>query len=110
MGRPLPEWVASQIGWALSCLAQAGIPKAHPFVERGLAELARRQRPDGSWTSEDGGTHDVGATIEAVKVFKHYGSAPGERSSDGNQFARQGGMGGDGHGPIYQAFFQTVRG
>ena len=79
MGRPLSEWVASQIGWALSCLAQAGIPKAHPFVEQGLAELARRQRPDGSWTSEDGETHDVGATIEAVKVLKHYNSVPGAR-------------------------------
>ena len=79
LGRPLSEWVDSQIGWALSCLAQAGIPKAHPFVEQGLAELVRRQRPDGSWASEDGETYDVGATIEAVKVLKHYSSAPGER-------------------------------
>ena len=79
VGRPLSEWVASQIGWALSCLAQAGIPKAHPFVERGLAELACRQRPDGSWASEDGQTHDVGATVEAVKVLKHYNSVSGER-------------------------------
>jgi hypothetical protein len=31
-------------------------------------------------------------------------------SSDDNQSVRQGGVGGDGRRPIYQAFFQTVRG
>ena len=29
--------------------------------------------------NDDGETCDVGATIEAVKVLKHYNSVPGER-------------------------------
>jgi len=73
LDRPLADWADSQIAWALSCLGQAGLPKDHPFVAQCLAELQQRQRPEGSWASEDGENFDVGATIGAVKVFKHYG-------------------------------------
>ncbi|MBE0432271.1 terpene cyclase/mutase family protein [candidate division WOR-3 bacterium] len=73
MDRPLSEWADSQIAWALDCLASAGLPKEHAFVERSLAELIRRQQADGTWISEDGAEHDVGATIAAVKALKHYG-------------------------------------
>jgi squalene cyclase len=73
LDRPLAEWADSQIAWALNCLGKAGLPKGHPLVDKCLAELWQRQRPDGSWSSEDGATFDVGATLGAVKVFKHYG-------------------------------------
>jgi len=43
------------------------------LVDRCLSELIRRQSPDGSWSSEDGEAYAVGATIQAVKVLKHYG-------------------------------------
>jgi squalene cyclase len=72
MPRSPDQWADSQIGWALSCLSKAGLPKTHPFIEKCLVELIKRQKPDGSWSSEDGDTFDVGATIEAVKVLKHY--------------------------------------
>jgi hypothetical protein len=71
--RALTEWEASQIAWALDCLGKAGLPDSHPFVERCLAELLNRQRPDGSWSSEDGEAFAVGATIGALKALKRYG-------------------------------------
>ena len=73
MDRSLSKWKCSQIAWALDCLSKAGLPKDHPFAEQCLAELLRRQRPDGGWSSEDGETHAVGATIETLEVLKRYG-------------------------------------
>ncbi|MCK4314229.1 MAG: terpene cyclase/mutase family protein [Anaerolineae bacterium] len=73
MDRPLSEWADSQIAWALNCLGQAGLPKDHPFIEKCLAELLQRQRPDGKWSSEDGEAYAVGATIEVLKALKLYG-------------------------------------
>jgi hypothetical protein len=73
LSQPPEEWEDSQLCWALDCLGRVGLPKAHPFVEAALAELCRRQSPDGRWSSEDGETHTVGATIEALKVLKHWG-------------------------------------
>jgi squalene cyclase len=73
---PISEWDDSQIAWAMDCLSRGGLPKDHPFVSACLSELVRRQKPDGSWASEDGEGFAVGATIQAVKVLKRYGLAP----------------------------------
>jgi len=73
INRPPSEWADSQIAWALDCLSKAGLPKDHPFVEVSLAELVKRQSPNGGWSSEDAEEHAVGATIGAMKVLKHYG-------------------------------------
>jgi len=73
VARPLPEWVDSQICWALDCLGRAGVLKDQPIVQEGLAELLRRRGADGEWASEDGAAHAAGATVEALKVLKHYG-------------------------------------
>ena len=35
-----------------------------------LEALRERQRPDGSWASEDGAEYAAGATIQVVKVLK----------------------------------------
>jgi squalene cyclase len=70
--RPAAEWEDSQLAWALSCLGSAGLPREHPFVVQGLAALGERQRPDGSWASEDGAEYAVSATIQVLKVLKHY--------------------------------------
>lgn len=73
MDRPPSEWEDSQIAWTLNCLSKAGLPKEHPFIEKCLTELLRRQKPNGSWISEDGEARAVAATIEVLKVLKHYG-------------------------------------
>lgn len=73
--KPLVEWEASQIAWALDCLGKAGLQGNHPFIKECLAELINRQRPNGSWSSEDGEAFAVGATIGALKVLKLYGLA-----------------------------------
>jgi squalene cyclase len=76
MDRPFSEWEDSQIAWVLNCLSKAGLPKEHPFIKKCLTELLKRQKPNGSWVSEDGEARAVGATIEVVKVLKHYGLLP----------------------------------
>ncbi len=71
--RRTAEWEDSQLAWALDCLSKGGLPKTDSFVRASLSELKRRQKLDGSWASEDGEGAAVGATIQAIKVFKHYG-------------------------------------
>jgi hypothetical protein len=75
--KPLTEWDDSQIAWALDCLGTGGLPIYDPFVQGCLEELSRRQKSDGSWASEDGEAYAVGATIQALKVFKCYGMLSG---------------------------------
>jgi hypothetical protein len=76
MDRPIDGWEDSQIAWALDCLGKAGLPREHPFVEKGLAELCRRRESGGSWSSEDGEAYAVAATIGALKALKLYGTSP----------------------------------
>lgn len=73
LNRPLTEWEASQIAWALDCLNRAGLQENHPFTQKCLTELLNQQMPDGSWSSEDGEAFAVDATIGALKVLKLYG-------------------------------------
>lgn len=67
------KWEGSYLAWLMCCLRDAGLPAQHPFVTRCLDELARKQRPDGGWDSEDGEKYAANATIEALRVLKHYG-------------------------------------
>jgi hypothetical protein len=71
--RPMYEWEDSQLAWALDCLSKGGLNKHVPFVKSCLQELSNRQKSNGSWASEDGVTSAVSATLQAVKVLKHYG-------------------------------------
>jgi hypothetical protein len=68
----VPDWQNSQLAWALDCLGNAGLPRTHPLIQTGIKTLARRQAPDGSWSSEDGEALAVNGTIAALKVFKRY--------------------------------------
>jgi len=69
---PVTDWDDSQIAWALDCLNRGGIKRNHVLVIKLLARLEARQGTDGQWASEDGSEHDVSATIEALKVLRHY--------------------------------------
>lgn len=66
------KWEGSYLAWLLCCLRDAGLPAHHPFVHRCLDELIKKQRPDGSWESEDGEEYAANATIEASRVIQHY--------------------------------------
>lgn len=70
VAKPFDEWADSQIAWALECLGRAGLPRVHPFVSECIDELASRQKPDGTWVSEDGDAFTAQATLSAVKAFK----------------------------------------
>lgn len=68
-----PErWEGSYLAWLLCCLRDAGLSSEDPFVRRCLDELIHMQRRDGSWESEDGKQFAANATIEALRVLKHY--------------------------------------
>jgi hypothetical protein len=62
----------SQIAWELDCLSKGGMANDHPYIKECLLQLTLRQKPDGSWASEDGEAFAVGATIQAVKVLKRF--------------------------------------
>lgn len=68
-----PDWEGSYLAWLLRCLQDARLSATHPLVARALADLERKQRPDGSWESEDGEEHSASATVEALRVLKGYG-------------------------------------
>lgn len=67
------KWEGSYLAWLMFCFRDAGLRVNYPFVKRCLNELVKKQRPDGSWDSEDGEAFAVHATIEALCVIKHYG-------------------------------------
>jgi len=73
MEKPFDEWADSQIAWVLECLGRAGLPKVHPFISDCLTELIQRQKPDGTWVSEDGEAFTAQATLSAIKAFKIFG-------------------------------------
>lgn len=66
------EWEDSYLAWLLCCLRDAGLSSSHSLVSRCLDELVKKQRADGSWESEDGETYAANATVEALRVLKHY--------------------------------------
>ena len=63
------EWQDSYLTWLLRCLQDAKLPGDHPLVIRCLEDLARKQRTDGGWDSEDGSEHDVSTTVEALRAY-----------------------------------------
>ncbi len=67
--RPFAKYEDSQLAWALTCLGSVGMPRSQPFTTGALAELDRRQAPDGSWSSEDGPEYSIDATLGAMRAF-----------------------------------------
>jgi len=70
-----PDWEGAYLAWLLRCLQDAGLPADHPLVARCLADLERKQRPDGSWGPEqgEGEEHAANATVAALRALKGYG-------------------------------------
>jgi hypothetical protein len=70
-----PGWEGGYLAWLLRCLHDAGLPADHPLAARCLAELMRKQCPDGSWGPEEGEgeEHTVNATLVALRVLRGYG-------------------------------------
>jgi hypothetical protein len=62
----------SKLAYLLTCLRDAGLEAYHPFVNLCTDELMQKQREDGSWDSEYGEKYTTDATIEAIRVLKHY--------------------------------------
>jgi hypothetical protein len=69
-----PDWEGAYLAWLLRCLQDAELPATHPLVARRLADLERKQRPDGSWEPEkgEGEAHAVNATVAALRALRAY--------------------------------------
>jgi hypothetical protein len=66
------KWVGSYLTWLIRCFRDAGLQASHPLVDSSIKALIKKQRPDGSWDSEDGEQYAVSATIDALRVLKDY--------------------------------------
>ena len=66
------DWEGSYLVWLIRCLRDARMESGHDLVHRSLSELVQKQRPDGSWNSEDGEEYSANATVEALRVLKDY--------------------------------------
>lgn len=60
----------NQLSWMAVSLLAVKYPRNSQFVATALNLQETRQRPDGSWTSEDGREFDSHATYEALRAFK----------------------------------------
>ena len=56
-------------------LHRAGVPAAHPLLQRATPALAAAQQPDGRWVSEDGPKFDLHVTLEAIRALRLCGWA-----------------------------------
>jgi len=66
------DWEGSYLAWLLRCLHDAGIEATNNLVSECFIQLAKKQRLDGSWDSEDSEEYSVGATLEVLRVLKDY--------------------------------------
>jgi hypothetical protein len=66
------ELMGGNLAYLLCCLRDAGLDAYHPIVNLSTDELIQKQREDGSWESEYGDEYATAATIEALRVLKHY--------------------------------------
>jgi hypothetical protein len=66
------ELMGGNLAYMLCCLRDAGLDAYHPIVNLTTDELIQKQREDGSWESEYGDEYATAATIEALRVLKHY--------------------------------------
>lgn len=66
----VPEIQASGLAWLIATLRGAGLAPDHPLLAAATARLAGLQAEDGHWPSEDGPTHDVDATLDALYALK----------------------------------------
>jgi squalene-hopene/tetraprenyl-beta-curcumene cyclase len=84
----------------LSFLAQAGLPREHPAIERGLAYLQREQEDDGSWYGRWGTNYIYGtwSTLCAVNACGEAHNSPYIRKAVEWLKARQRTDGGWGEG------------
>jgi hypothetical protein len=66
------KWASSYLTWLIRCFRDADLQVSHPLVDSSIKALIKKQRPDGSWDSEDGEEYAVSATIDAIRVLKDY--------------------------------------
>ncbi len=69
------HWDASALAWLLNTYFNAGISSATPLLARARALLEEKQRPDGSFASDDGDAFTLDVTIQAVRALQAAGMA-----------------------------------
>jgi hypothetical protein len=67
------HWDASALAWLLNTYLNAGIAPSTPLLEKARTLLEPLQRPNGSFTSDDGDPFTLDVTIQAVRALQAAG-------------------------------------
>ncbi len=60
---------ASGLAWLIVSLFAGGVDPGHALIRKARSALLQSQRDDGAFASEDGPTHDVYSTLEAIHAL-----------------------------------------
>ncbi|MBN1148284.1 MAG: terpene cyclase/mutase family protein [Anaerolineales bacterium] len=63
------DLAVSNLSWLITTVRAAGVAPSHPLVDKAASLLEQSQENDGRWPSEDGSTHDVHSTLEALRAL-----------------------------------------
>lgn len=69
LSRRLSDLAVSNLAWLITTVRAAGVSTNHPLVGKAALLLEQSQRADGCWPSEDGASHDVHSTLEAIRAL-----------------------------------------
>lgn len=70
---PTEVWTADRLAEALTALYPAAFETDDPVVSGAIRGLLGAQRPDGGWTSDQGGDHDVDLSLQALGALLAFG-------------------------------------
>jgi hypothetical protein len=76
LGMRMNDLAVSNLSWLITTLSVAGVLPDHSLVNTAASLLEQSQQEDGRWTSEDGPTQDVHATLEALRALGICGRFP----------------------------------
>lgn len=64
------DLTSSSLAWMIITMRMVGFLANHPLIEQSITFLENGQQPDGHWLSEDGPSHDIHATLEALRALQ----------------------------------------
>ncbi|MCL6559454.1 MAG: terpene cyclase/mutase family protein [Firmicutes bacterium] len=69
LSRRINDLAVSNLSWLITTLCAAGLTTDHHLVDKAAGQLEHGQESDGRWLSEDGPSHDVHSTLEALRAL-----------------------------------------
>lgn len=67
------DLATSNLSWLITTMCAAGVSPKHSLLEKAASLLEQNQKDDGHWESEDGSSHNVHSTLEAIRALSFCG-------------------------------------